>query len=220
MKNDIQAGEAFDLSYEAKRMPGVYAGRLMSPAEVNGAIGTQPDEVIQKVSSCWTLCGDVSRGMFSALRAASVLCGATERLTAYLSPAGAGYAVLTQQLQGFQHRFLLPLFEPRTASFVAAMSRDSLVYSLGNDDDVEALVWRSTFSARDVLPLQVFCSPLVAESRQEVILEWARVVKTMTALQQVPSTTLGEVVHHVDLTILTPDDTLAACTRGLTGEVV
>ncbi len=220
MKNDIQTGEAFDATYKAKIMPGVYAGRLMSPEEVNAAIGTQPDQVIQEVVGCWTLCGDVSTGMFSALRAASVLRGATERVTAFLSPAGAGYAVLTQQLQGFQHRFLLPLFEPRIIAFVAAMNRDSLVYSLGNDDDAEALVWRSTFGARDLLPLQAFCSPLAAESQGKVILEWARVVKTMTALKQVPSTTLGDVVHHVDLTILTPDDTLMACTRGLTGEVV
>jgi hypothetical protein len=195
--------------------PALYFGRLMTPAQVNAAMASHPDAVRKELFGHWTLCGDVQTEMFLRLQARHCEHDMQERITAFSTPAGGSYAVLTQQRQGFQHRFLLPLFEPKIGAFLADMTQGALAYSLANNDAADAVVWRSRFGAPELLPLQVFAMPLSQAVREQVVVEYFRVIKAMSKLEQIPSATQGEVVHHVSLTILMPEETLGQCDKRL-----
>jgi hypothetical protein len=57
--------------------------------------------------------------------------------------------------------------------------------------------------------------PLSQAVREQVVVEYFRVIKAMSKLEQIPSATQGEVVHHVSLTILMPEETLGQCDKRL-----
>lgn len=180
----------------------------MAPAQVNAAIASYPETVRNELAGHWTLCGDVCTEMFAGLQAAHGEHGLHERITAFSTPAGGRYAVLAQQSQGFQHRFLLPLFEPKVAAFLAATAQGTLAISLANDDAADALVWRSRIAASELLALRAFSTPLPQAVREQVAREHLRVVWQMTELAQIAPAPHTEAVHHVSLTILIPEETL------------
>lgn len=214
--NDLNdSAEGLDSS--GKILPGVYFGRLMRPDEVAAATSSQPDVVKSAVGQCWALCGDLSKEVFRWLEMSGLCQQAVERLTAFVSPAGGSYAVLTQQVAGFQHRFLLPLYEPSIRLCVTEMGRSSLAYSLGCDRGSEALVWRSRIAANGILPLQALSAPLRGHQQVEVMREYGLVVQQMTVPGQIPSITMGELVQHVSLTLLPPGETLLQCTKPASG---
>lgn len=198
-------------------LPGVYFGRLMRPDQVAAATASQPDVVKGAVGQCWAICGDLSKEVFRWLEMSGRCQHAVERLTAFVSPAGGNYAVLTQQVAGFQNRFLLPLYEPSIRLFVTEIGRSSLAYSLGCDRGSEALVWRSQIAASGILPLQALSAPLRGHQQVEVMREYGLVVQQMTVPGQIPSITTGEVVQHVSLTLLPPGETLLQCSEAVSG---
>lgn len=197
--------------------PGVCMGRLMRPEEVVLALASRPEAVRSAVGGSWTLCGELSRQVFSWLQT-SGLCGrALERLTAFVSPAGGTYAVLTQQAEAFQHRFLLPLYEPSVRAFVTEIGCSSLAYSLACARGSDALVWRSRIAARHILPLQTMAAPLAGRRQLEVMREYGLVVHQMTVPSQIPSLTAGKAVRDVSVTLLVPGETLRQCVHSLNG---
>lgn len=215
MKITIPIHRASSSAGSQRPRPALYFGRLMTPAQVNAAMASYPEAVRNELAGHWTLCGDVCTKMFAGLQAAHGEHGLHERITAFSTPAGGSYAVLMQQRQGFQHRFLLPLFEPKIAAFLAAMVRGTLAISLANNDGVDALVWRSRIKAPELLALRVFAMPLPPAVREQVVMEYFRVVKDMTEPARIPPAPQGEAVHHVSLTILMPEETLRQCDKHL-----
>lgn len=150
----------------------------------------------------------MSTDLFAELAVKAEPRSVPERVTAFKSPAGGCYAVLTQQLRDAQHRFLLPLYERRIAGFISAMSLESLAYSLGNDDGHNAIVWRSNLGARELRPLGALCGSLSPGKQFAVMREWSKVVEAMTMPDQIPSTTVGQLVRRVCVSILAPEDAL------------
>lgn len=194
--------------------PALYVGRLMAPAQVKAATASYSEVLQNKVAGHWTLCGDVQTEMFVRLPVGDCY-DMQERFTSFSTPAGGSYAVLSQQCQGFQHRFLLPLFEPQVGAFLASMAQSALVISLANNDGVEAVVWRSRIGAPELLARQAFTTPLSPAVREPVVVEFFRVVREMSELAKLPSAIPDEVVHHVSLTILMPEETLRQCDKRL-----
>lgn len=215
MKITIPIQRASSSAGSQRPRPALYFGRLMTPAQVNAAMACYPEAVRNELAGHWTLCGDVCPEMFAGLQAAHGEHGLHERITAFSTPAGGSYAVLMQQRQGFQHRFLLPLFEPKVAAFLAAMVRGTLAISLANNDGADALVWRSRIKAHELLALQLFSMPLSQAVREQVVMEYFRVVKDMTEPARIPPARQGEAVHHVSLTIVMPEETLKQCDKRL-----
>ena len=215
MKISIPIHQASSLAGSQRPRPALYFGRLMAPAQVDAAIACYPEAVRNELAGHWALCGDVCPEMFAGLQAAHDEHGLHERITAFSTPAGGSYAVLMQQRQGFQHRFLLPLFEPKVAAFLDAMARGTLAISLANNDGADALVWRSRIGAHELLALQVFAMPLAQTVREQVMMEYFRVVKDMTEPARIPPAPQSKAVHHVSLTILMPEETLRQCDKRL-----
>lgn len=90
-----------------------------------------------------------------------------------------------------------------------------MAISLANNDGADALVWSSRIKAHELLALQVFAMPLSQAVREQVMMEYFRVVKDMTEPARIPPARQGEDVHHVSLTILMPEETLRQCDKRL-----
>lgn len=184
--------------------PGVYFGRLMSPAEVSAAIQSRAEAERRAIGAPWTLCGDVTRDLFDLLRSSKLLDRATERITAFRSPEGANYAVFTNQIGAFQHRFLLPLYDDAAMTFVEDLTRCRLAYSLGGDDTSEAVLWWSQLLPHEVLPLQALCGQLPPEHEGRVAQEYPSIVRAMVNAAQVPSTRADVAVKYVTVAAVPP----------------
>lgn len=184
--------------------PGVYFGRLMSPEEVSDAIQNRAEAERRAIGAPWTLCGDVTRDLFELLRSSNLLDRATERITAFSSPEGANYAVFTNQIGAFQHRFLVPLYDEAAMTFVQDLTRRRLAYSLGGDDTLEALLWWSQLLPHEVLPLQALCGQLPPEQEGRVVQEYPEVVRAMVNAAQVPSTRADVAVKYVTVAAVPP----------------
>lgn len=184
----------------------LYVARLMSPEEVYGATLAQPELVRERVRNKWSLCGDVNDKTFDLLMKQED--GSLPlRITAYKTPAGAPYAVMTHQLAGgFQHRFLLPLYTPRVAKFLAAMEHDGLGFLLGKNGEMAAVVLNYPLTAIELLPLRGMARALPHSRLSEVTGEFPIVVMTMLNVLQVPSLFQGETVQDVSLSVLVPDE--------------
>lgn len=192
----------------------LYVARLMSPEEVNGATLVQPEFVRERVRNKWSLCGDVNEKIFELLTKyrGGIL---PVRITAYRTPAGGAYAVMTHQLDGgFQHRFLLPLYVPQVAKFLAAMDHDELLFLLGKNGEIAAVVLECPLTNVQLLPLQGMARSLQHSKMTEVADEFPLVVQTILNVLQVPSLFKGETVHGVSLSVLLPDAAMQGWSSG------
>ena len=86
----------------------VSSGRVMRPEEVEESLADRP--AVRKVVGGWYLCGDVLREMFDALVGKQGDCAM--QMTVFRGGSSGNYGLFAQQIDTFEHRFLLPLFEP------------------------------------------------------------------------------------------------------------
>ena len=199
-ETDIQTAKG-----ESTRVaPGVYFGRLMSPTEVGDAIRDRAEAERRAIGAPWTLCGDVTRDLFELLRSSKLLQSAVERVTAFSSPEGANYAVFTNQIGAYQHRFLVPLYDECAIAFVEDLTRCRLAYSLGGDDTSEAVLWWSRLAPHEALPLQALSRHLQPEQERRVVREYPDVVRAMVNTAQVPSNRADVPVKYVTVAAVPP----------------
>lgn len=189
-------------------MPSFFPARLMSPEEVAGAIGHQPEEVRKHLGGRWYLCGDVSEEMYCLLKA-SLRSDTAMRVSGFTSPLGLRYAVVTHQLMGHAHRFLLPLYEAKVGDFLLAMRGGSLGFSLGCEGGENAALLVPPPGGTDAfLPLLPMAEPLSGDMVPQVITELPLVIAALNNPEQVPSCRVGEQVVDVTVSALLPSQTL------------
>jgi hypothetical protein len=176
-----------------------HPARLMTPAEVEKATVNQPPEVRQRTKGQWQLCGDVSAPMFAVLKAV-VREAVSVRVDSFGSPAGARYGVVSHQVNGFVHRFLLPLYDPFVADFVLAMRTEELGFLLGNDGAGDALLIRSPCRGKALAPVLSVVDPLPREKLYAVLAELPKVINAV----KVPTLRRSEPVVEVSVSVLLP----------------
>ena len=184
-----------------------YPARLMTPTEVQKATANQAPEVQKRTEGKWSLCGDVSAPLFAVLSAA-FREAVSMRIDSFSSPAGARYAVVSHQVNGFAHRFLLPLYEPRVAEFVAAMRTGKLGFLLGNDGAGDALLIEWPAGCNASVPPVSASTALRRERLHDVLLELPKVINTVKQPLQVPSLRRGEPVIDVSVSVVLPTGAL------------
>jgi hypothetical protein len=189
-----------------KVVAGVYVAALMSPADVARALTGREDMPAELQR--WTLCGDVSPIAFAWLVAGGWPANARERMTVLTSPAGFSYWVVTHQLSGFQHRFLVPLYDDAVCACLRALGRgESLGYSMAGEGD-RALVWASNADSAALAPVHALRSA-VAEGQEESALEdYASAVRELTAPDRIPSIVEGIQVRHASVSAVAPKQLL------------
>lgn len=180
-----------------------FPARLMDPVEVKKAVENRPPEVGGWTSEKWYLCGDVRSELFTLLKA-EVRDAIAVRLTAYSTPAGGHYAVVSHQLFGWAHRFLLPLYESKVHEMLMEMQKAELGFLFGNEGAQDAVLMRSPLSRGAFAPLLAMTNPLPKESLHLVLAELPRVISAMNQPTQVPSLRRGERVEDVSVSVVLP----------------
>lgn len=189
---------------DVRMCEGVCLGTLMSPAEVTRAIAGYSDSV-QSVARRWTLCGDVEPAIFSALQASGHPQQRNERMTVLASSSGLLHAVFTHQAGPFQHRYVVPLYDPKVMSCVRAVAcGDALGYSLGGQG-THAAIWAADFGVKEFQPLLGLCRETLPGDEERVLQEYAAAVVELREPDRIPSVADGVVVRLASVTAIAPD---------------
>ncbi len=131
------------LKPSTKEKPRIHAADLLNPFEVEKCFDSQPANVRDALRGKWLLVGGVNEDSFSDLNAGDV-----RHIRAHLQViptlSGAPYLVIIFQMEAFQHRFVLPMFDPRVHALLTDVisepfnvnlestgnSLDSILYSV------------------------------------------------------------------------------------------
>jgi hypothetical protein len=121
-------------------------GRLMSPEEVEEATEDHDQRTRQRVRGHWFLCGDCSQDMFDDIvRQGDVAL--RHSLGVFQRGDGTKFLVVTHQLRNAQHRFLVPMWDPRVPDLLDAVSLGRYSISLARKGDTQALVLSAAANA-------------------------------------------------------------------------
>ena len=185
-----------------------FPARLMDPLEVKTAIENRPPELGSWTNGKWYLCGDVRSELFAMFKA-EFRDAIAVRLTAYTTPAGGNYAVVSHQLFGWAHRFVLPLYEPKVQEMLLEMQRVELGFLFGNEGAQDAVLTRFPLSRGAFAPLLAMSNSLPNNSALKVIAELPQVICAMNEPKQVPSLRRGEKVEDVSVSFVLPTHAMA-----------
>ncbi|MCB1999000.1 MAG: hypothetical protein KDH18_02575 [Rhodoferax sp.] len=180
-----------------------YFAKLMNPVEVGTATLGCASEVHARTSGKWALCGDAAPGMFARMNSPE-LPPVHTRLSGFTSPSGYGYAVITHQIEGFQHRWVLCLYDPLVRQFLAAMAHEGVSFLFGNDEGNDCLLLDSPIGPREFLPLLAMAPDATREQQIDALAELPAVVMSLGSLWQIPTLKASRPVIHVSMSLLVP----------------
>jgi hypothetical protein len=184
-----------------------YTASILTPEEVADRTERYPEKVRSVVTGNWFLCGDLSEQMFDLVKA-DWPGDLSIRVTAFASPIGVYYGVLSHQAKGHAHRFVLPLYEPSAGELLKAIQQTPLMFMLGRDEEVEAMVLPCPLPTRDFAPLLGLCSQPAREQLRDAVAELPNVISVLKEPAQVPTAIHGREVTHVDVSVLLPTQSL------------
>jgi hypothetical protein len=133
--------------------------RVMSPTEVQMATRDRPVEAQDALAGRWMVCGDLKADAFDRMTA---MGGADLpwRLSGFTSTEGVHYAVITHQLEDYQHRFMLPAWSAPVRAFIkAAGAGEGYGFMFGRDGGDAAFVVFGRASREMFASLTEFFSP-------------------------------------------------------------
>ena len=130
------------------------------------------------------------------------------RLTAFKTPAGGSYAVVSHQLFGWAHRFILPLYEPDVGRFLLATQQEEIGFMFGNNGATDAVLLHSPLKGPAFAPLLPMTNPLSKATIHDVIGELPTVIGALNLPQQVPSLRRGETVTDVSVSVVLPTNAM------------
>lgn len=181
-----------------------YFARLMTPSEVLKATTHQPVSVQKNTAGNWVLSGDVSAEMFSCLQKASGLHFPL-RLTGFKSSSGLAYCCLTHQVKNFQSRLILPLYDEKVLQLLEALTQsEKLTFSLGNNDEEQALLLPCPLKRTDLLPILAMASGTSNATKHEVLSELPFLLPEFSHPLRVPTLVKGVKTGHVSVSLLLP----------------
>jgi hypothetical protein len=184
-----------------------FPAKIMFPSEVKNATNGRPSAEKKWTDGKAYLCGDVHTSLFVLLKA-EVRDEVAVRLTAFNSPAGGSYAVVSHQILGFVHRFVLPLYEPVVGGFLLGLQQNELGFSFGNDGSRDAVLLHSPLDGAAFAPLLAMSNVLARPILHNVMTELPMVISALNQPGQVPSLRRGEVVKDVSVSVVLPGEAM------------
>lgn len=175
----------------------------MDPLEVKNAVENYPSAVNIWTNKKWYLCGDAKSELFSMFKA-DFRESVAVHLTAYDTPAGVSYAVISHQIYGWTHRFVLPLYEKKVRTMLLDLQKAELGFMFGNEGEQDAVLLHCPLTAPAFAPLLAKANPLPREKLQKVLAELPWVIRVMNEPNQVPSLRQGERVTDVSVSAVLP----------------
>lgn len=203
---ETAAARKYEVPFRARtsQYGAFFPARLISPVEAKTAFEHRPAEVGGWTNRKWHLCGDARSELFAMLKA-EFRNAIAVRLTTYCTPAGGNYAVISHQLFGCAHRFVLPLYEPKVQAMLVEMHKTGeLDFLFGNERRKDAALVRSPLSRAAFTPLVKMTNTLPRQSLHKAIDELLLVINAMNQPKQVPSLRRGEKVEDVSVSIVLP----------------
>ncbi len=177
-------------------------GRLMSPREVRDSFSSRGETVPAAFEGHWSLCGEMTVGMFDDAMASKDMWMAATAST-FISTNRGLYAVFSHQLQSRQHRFLLPLWDLEVLQGVRAMHEGELQIMLARGTEEQAVVFPCDFKLPEIEPLLEVTATTSKERLWTLVSEMWSVVQTIRQLQAVPSTNESP-VEEVAISVVPP----------------
>ena len=178
-------------------------GRLMSPKEVEEATEDYDHQTRQRVRGHWLLCGDCSQEMFDGIARQGE---AALRYSLGVSQRGddTKFLVVNHQLGNAQHRFLVPMWDPRVPNLVEALSQGQTSISLARKGDTQAVVLSLTADAPYALELRKHLDMFMPDpQRLQALLrampEW---METAAEPEQFPNLMEGLAITDVSVSIV------------------
>lgn len=181
----------------------LYMGRLMTPDDVVAALSDRDLCERTQIGRRWMFCCDVNSKMFEQLR-----CHREDtlalRVTGFVSLLGAAYGVLTHQVEGHQHRLLLPLYDAEVQAAIVGAANEPHGFLMGNDNQTESVMLFSTPNfGQELLGLPGLSSQLSKEALAVLIPELPSVIMATAEVSRIPSL-CEEPVATVSVTIVMP----------------
>jgi len=183
-----------------------YTATILSPDLVGERTKDYAEDVRRQVDGAWILCGDVSTAFFDRV-VKDWPADLSIRLTALGTPGSTFYGVVSHQSEGLCHRFVLPLYEPKVARFLQGVQDDRLMFMLSRDEASSAMIFDSPLRKTDYLPLLELVRPMTPSKLGEAFGELPKVIQALKEPGRIPSAIPGELIEHVDVSILLPTET-------------
>lgn len=181
----------------------VIPARVMAPTELTDALAEKPKLQELLASSGWCICGDASAKMFDAL---SLLGDAPPvRFTGFRGSRGGNYAVVAHQVQGCQHRFLLPLYDEKVGAFLRSLEYGFLQVSLGRQGQENALVLRGKCPWSHVVPLVEMVQRSQDTNALSAIAEVKEVLLALARFDAIPSNDIETAVDDLSVSYFIPE---------------
>jgi len=178
--------------------------RVMSPTEVQMATRDRPVEAQDALAGRWMVCGDLKADAFDRMTA---MGGADLpwRLSGFTSTEGVHYAVITHQLEDYQHRFMLPAWSAPVRAFIrAAGAGEGYGFMFGRDGGDAALVVFGRATGEMFGSLREFFSPPDNDSLRRGIAELPRALSTLGRPDAIPSILPAKEVKSVSVSVAVP----------------
>lgn len=193
------------------KKPMVRCATLQNPEEVEVASRGRPTEQRDKLLGQWVLTGTVSAQMFDDLRA-NMPNNLVASLSVRTTPARASYAVISCQKGFRQHRFVLPMFEPKVMKFFEAVSSQPLNLYLANvKSGDEGFIFDCDLLPEEIAQVIEFGRAVDPGSRDEFIAELPTFLADVVHTEFVACQAGADAVREVDVSMLMPTRRVETC---------
>jgi hypothetical protein len=150
----------------------------------------------------WFLCGDVSAPMFAAI--VKEPAARDLNVAAFTGDRAGNYVVFTQQLGMFQHRFLLPLFEPPVPEFLASLRMAPMQVAMGDAGEETAAVSAAHLPWEMIAPVEKLVQSVVDVDGEEVILGVPGIISKVCAIATLPALFGQPLVRDLSVSVMLP----------------
>jgi hypothetical protein len=196
-----QQGNPRPAKRPAKKPTNVFHANLLNPTEVEFVTRESPLEQSEKLRGQWLLDGTVSRKMYAAL-VDNFPYDLVARLSVFPTPMGAAYAVITTQIGICQHRFVLPLYEPKVTDFLASVCQWPLNICLGNESDDDARTYDCALSPGLIKSVLDLGKSLDLQHTAVFISELPKVLGLLLSPNSIPGSSMTDEAEEVYVSVL------------------
>lgn len=186
---------------------------LMRPEQVRDAMAARKLPKSGQGPEGWFLCGDVSAPMFAIIAGERV--GRDLNVAAFTKERAGNYVVFTQQTGMFQHRFVLPLFEPPVPEFVHSLRDAPMQVSMGDAGREMTAVSSTRLPWTMIAPVVQMVQAAADIDDEEVVLSIQSLITRVCDIDTIPSLHGQPPVRDLSVSVLLPTHTLGRVKRSL-----
>jgi hypothetical protein len=203
MKMHSKSSRAPSGESKSKEQATYHSAEIYSPDEVEFHFQDFSEEERAAVRGRWMLAGAVNDALFSSLAANEGIDIAAE-VASMKTLSGAAYTVITCQIDVRQHRFVLPMYEPKVVDLLTAAAEKPLsIYLENKGPKKRGITYDCPLRPTRFQDARSRCQSVGVVQKVDYIVEFPAVVGIFLAPDAVPSLNDGRVVE-VDASYVLP----------------